>query len=283
MEPDHSSAAETIRFPFLGSRTDGEPFQYILLKVEENNAEIAIFPWFINRIKLNLLENVNLYIPSLLSTEYDFRGNTTATITSARFDEVLVAEVYLMSLPQQIVTTSSNLLSFNQFANQLVSTIPLTDLVLKLIKDSIFLKHGIKIYFKHLIPYFGRIVDYSKEEYSKLKEIFLQDVAKNVSENERKLREMYFSLEKTLVKIEQIPELIDLDLLRTFMESEIHLELFTITFNKNISPDISLLFSNSRDNQSHMIYLNAIKELEQRLYSNYNHIVIAYIKGLEVV
>lgn len=281
MEVSLVNADKSIRFPFIGSRGDGEPFQYILLEVGEHRAEIAIFSWLVSRVNLILQEPVDLYIPRLLSQEFDFRGNMTGTIISTRYDEELAAQVYMINFPQEILPAAVRVLSFDQFTHQLLSALPLTELVLKLLKDSVFLKHGIRVYLKHLIPYFGRIVNFSHQEYANLKEFFLRDVAKRVTNNEMELKKMYHSLEKSLYKTEQIPELIDLEVLRELMESEIHLTLFAITFNQDSSPErFSELLSNSHDNKSYMIYLNAIKELEKRLYSNYNHIVISYIKAL---
>lgn len=275
---------ETVRFPFLGSRSDGEPFQYVLLEVENEKVQIAIFNWLVQRDKLSIDEVVNIYIPCMLTAEYDLRGSNEGVVTSMRHEPLIAGDIYEITFPKQILPATTGQLSYSHFIDEVVSTLPLPELICKLIKDSIFLKHGIRIYLKHLIPYFERVVDYSPKEYLKFKELFLLDVAKQVLDHENRLRETYELLETKVKKIENIPEFLDLEFLREIMASEIYLTSFNIALNKTSTVEeleqIIRKNSSGNVNYNHTIYLAAIKELEKRLYSNYNHIVIAYVKSL---
>jgi tRNA U54 and U55 pseudouridine synthase Pus10 len=79
------------------------------------------------------------------------------------------------------------------------------------------------------------------------------------------LQELYDKAKREVNIASNILKVIDLEELREIIESEIYVEIFNITFSdEHIKP-----------------YLNAIKKLENRLYSNYNMIVMLYADSLE--
>ena len=167
---------DSLKFPFLGSSETGEPFEYLLLSVDIDLAEIALLQWFLNRLQLHIGDKIDLHLPYLLSTTYNLRGNISGTVIAAKHSEEAQGEIYQVSLSEQKMDSDAKYYSFDQYTKQLQATASLTDLFTHLIKDSMILKAGIRVYFKHLIPYFSRIADYSNQEYNKLEFYFLHDI-----------------------------------------------------------------------------------------------------------
>jgi hypothetical protein len=126
------------------------------------------------------------------------------------------------------------------------------------------LKKGIDIYLEHLIIFFSRISGYPQEEYPQLRESLLVDIHNRVKEHCAQLEELYEKIRNKTILQPEVAKYIDLEELRSIIESEIYIEIFRIAFS----------------NESVMSYLNAIKNLEKRLYSNYNTVVLLYIHSL---
>ncbi len=273
-----SKDLDTLIFPFLGSLEDGEPFEYLLLSIHSDFVEIAILEWLVNRTILHVGDKVDLYIPELLSEDYRFTRRVADTVVTAQHSNEMRGEIYRISL-SKTDTCIVKSLSFDEFTHQLPSTILLTDLLISLIKDSLILKQGVRVYLKHLVPYFSRIVNFSHKEYVKLEEFFLHDVLQRIKDSEYKLANLYQLIREELIKPEQIPIYIDLESLRDILESEISLTLFNIVFAEKKDLNMTERLP-SQTAYGFGMYINAIKTLEKRLYSNYNHIVLIYLKSL---
>lgn len=272
---------DALRFPFLGEREDGDPFEYLLLSVSQESANIAVFNWMVNHVKLDLKEKVNLFIPSLLTPVYQLRNNASGIINSVKKDHEEGAYFYEILLEKKIPFSAN---SSQELAKSLSSESSLLLMLIQLIKDTLILKQGIIVYLKHLAPYFSRIVNYSHKDYADLKKFFFDDLENKVQANEKELLSLYDSL-KLLKDPKEIPIAINLEYLRESVESEMDLDLFLMAFSKLESREqlMALLKDPSYQDQLklkyyHMNYLFAIKTLEKRLYSNYNQIVLIYLK-----
>jgi hypothetical protein len=138
------------------------------------------------------------------------------------------------------------------------------DLLFRILKDSALLKKGVLIYLNHLIPYFSRISGYPVEDYPRLRNFVLMDIREKVKDHYGKLEALAEVLRENIRTLADIPRFVDLEELRAMVESEISTDLFHITF----------------DSQRVVSYLAAIKELENKLYSNYNMVVMLHIKSL---
>lgn len=276
---------DTFRFPFLGARENGEPFEYLLLEVDQEKASIAIFKWMVSHINLILQEKVNLFIPSLLTLTYQFRNNAPGIVASIEKEEDEQAYFYKIYFNHE-----GSLAFFANGAKDLAQHLPaessLTDMLIRLIKDSLILKQGILVYLKHLTPYFSRIVDYSPQDYHSLENFIFHDITHRVKANEESLKALYHSL-KDVKDPENVPIILNLEYLRENIESEISLDLFLLTFANTSSRDelMELLKESAYQDKFkfkylYMNYLISIKELEKRLYSNYNQIVLIYLKTI---
>lgn len=240
---------ESITLPFLGSREkDHQCFEYLIVDVSKSGMSIAIPRWVISREKMNTGDIINLHLPFKLEDNFYEKGMVMWT----RWDDVIEAEVC------GIKSCSADMCQY------LNPDMPETELALRSIKDSVLAKKGVLIYLNHLIPYFSKTTQYIDKDYTSLSDIFLEDIARQVDEHAKRLEQVYEKLKKEMDSIKDLPRLIDLEELRTLIESEIYIEIFKITFSdEHIMP-----------------YLNAIKKLENNIYSNYNTIVMVYLKTL---
>lgn len=254
----------SLKFPFLGTLDDGEPFEYLLVSLSSNFAEIAVMNWFVNRVKLHVGDKIDLYLPN--------RPNAAGAIVEMNNNEELGGSVSKIALAEDPAV-------FNQPYNENFQNESLIESLIFLINDSMILKEGLIVYFKHLIPYFSRIGDHTDKEYAQLKEVFLHDIEKLIEINKKKLENVYKSLQQNLKKLEEIPVYVDLGMLRETFVSEISSLVFQIIFSKDAEKNIQEIFR-LQDQSGPMIFINAIKSLEKRLYSNFNHIVMIYLKSV---
>lgn len=273
-----STSGISLNFPFIGSFEDGEPFQYLLLSIHPDFTEIGILNWLVNRVNLHQGAIVDLYIPKYLGKHEQLIDQTEGCVTSIKHSDEIHGEICRITYLHGQGGVDQKGCNFDAFIKQLQFPASLADLCTILIKDSMILKQGVLIYLKHLIAYFSRIVNYPHHEYAQLQEHFLRDIEKHIQANEGKLSALYQLAKEHLVEAEQIPVYIDLELLREALESEISSTLFHVVFSEHKELNLKeTLLSQSTD--AFAIYIQAIKNLEKRLYLNYNQIVVAYLKS----
>lgn len=249
--------------PLLGSREeDNVCFQYLPVDVSVHGVRIALPHWTVTREMLRQDDLINLHIP------FDFHGETfgQGKIRWCSWDKVANAQLCGLMLEKRMpiyypiyfsIDTGEVDLKNHDFKS-------INDLLLRIIKDTFFLKRGILIYFKHLIPYFSRITGYPAKDYPMLKKLLLVDIKNNIAKNQEFLEELYKTVSSDGEYYKKIASHLDLEELRQHIESEIFLEVFKLTF----------------ETESPLQYLLAIKELEKRLYTNYNAIILLYLHSL---
>jgi hypothetical protein len=256
---------KTPIFPFLGSLSDGETFEYLYTKGKDQKITIGIYDWFVNRVKLHLHGCVDLHMP-VFSEKIIISKSSLGRVTKITEEkegvlyEVTLSENQERQIPQisKIFKNEKEILDYLKF----------------LIKDTIILKQGVIVYLNHLIPYFSRTSAIEDQIYQKLEEQFLRDIESHVKKNESRLQHLLDEIEK-LKNLTEIPVYLNLEEIREIFESEISLTLFNVVFGENVKK--STLFKNTAS-YGIVNYINAIKNLEKRLYVNYNLIVLIYIK-----
>ncbi|MDQ1335912.1 MAG: hypothetical protein QG552_2862 [Thermodesulfobacteriota bacterium] len=256
---------DSVVLPFIGSRAeDYQPFQYLLQDVSLGGVRIAVPQWAVSREHLRKGERIHFHIPfrlgsSVLESGYvaweEWDTPQNAQIVGAFLDQA--APVHY---PVFITLFSS------RFAIDLAGFKSPSSIFCQVLKDSLFLKQGVLIYLKHLTAYFSRSGEFKKGEYDFLREALLDDVKNQVQANAARLerwRSEY--LAQDLPSEDAIPEL-DMEELREAMEPELYLDLFRS----------ALGVGNAK------MYLLAIKELEKRLFYNYNTMVMLFIQTLRI-
>lgn len=284
---DNNPQFYQLKFPLVGIRSDGEPFQYLPLTSEKKVLSFAIYNWFVNRSILNLAEQVDLLVPFFLKTRNPHADNMQGTITAIEPNRVLKTVEHKLIFPDTLIdivpVEDWNLQHFlAQFSQPAISVL---DLLFKLLKDTVLLKSGVRIYLKHLRAYFSRISLQAASEYLNLNTLVLSDIEQHVISNEKYLKNLMEEVRTSLKKIDDIPLVIHLEDLREKIESEIPFSLFSLAFNEHSPTGSANLMDllNPRVSNQSLAYLQAVKLLEKRLYVNYNTIVLIYSYALDAM
>ncbi|MEF2231265.1 MAG: PilZ domain-containing protein [Pseudodesulfovibrio sp.] len=250
---------ESVILPFLGSRVaDFQPFQYLLRDMSQGGVGFAIPRWLASRERLNLGDRINLHAPFSVDGEILAIGEVVREYWDAENEEQIIGIRLTRSSPNVygvFFEASSRDISYDLGQNGLEG------LLTRVIKDSVLLKRGILIYLRHLASYFSRLGEYSPEEYKLFRETVIDDVRDRVGTHSAYLEALHRNCCDVSVKsFEQI----DLEELRRAMEPELYLDLFRAALG----------------DESASLFLHAIKELEGKLFSNYNTVVMLYIGTL---
>jgi hypothetical protein len=254
---------DSVQFPFLGSRRDDHAcFQYLIMDISTHGLRINIPTWVVDRERFKKDDLINLHVPFQIKNNiFDLGRIAWVKPDESNEGQVLGIEVVGDPVYHQPIFVSLDDLKIDL---DLESNTSIDGLVLRVLKDSFMLKKGVQVYLKHLVPYFSRISKYSSKDYPILKESLLSDIQERVSQHQKKIEAIYdtgcgdYSCEKEIAKY------LDLEELRSIMESEVYLEILKIAF----------------ETDTVLPYLLAIKELEKKLYSNFNTIVLLYSSSL---
>ena len=253
---------DSVLLPFIGAREEDQAcFEYLPLDISLHGVGIAIPQWVVNREKLHVGDLVNLNVP------FELQGHTfqQGKIVWTRWDEKIQAQVSGIFLEKRIPPHYPIFFSLETASIVLpTKDMSMGHLLLRVLKDSMLLKKGVSIYFNHLIPYFSRITGYPSKDYATLKEIFLNDIKSRIIDHKEKINELYQQFSQIDWDNGAIAKHLNLEDLREMIESEIYIEVIKITFESDAA----------------LQYLLAIKELEKKLYYNYNTIVMVYIHSL---
>ncbi len=253
----------SVNLPFLGTRDkDKSSFQYLILDLSKSGIGFAIPNWVVLREGLRAGDIVNFNLPIFIEDFYYRQG----TILWARWDETVAAEVYGASLINTGRPTYPVFISLDaDSASVGLEDFTVRDsLLYRVLKDTAFLKKGVEIYLGHLVPFFSRIAKYPPKEYPRLKGFLLSDVRDRVRDHFERLEKLYMAVKADRPSQIDIAKYIDLEELREIVDSEIYVDIFIAAFSdESITP-----------------YLKAIKDLEQRLFYNYNIIVLLYLHSL---
>jgi len=254
---------DSVVLPFLGSRVEDHVcFEYLLQEIGLGLARFMIPRWVVNREVIRKGDRVHFHLPFRLNQ----KSYSCGVITQAAWNASLEAQVCEAGLEAGTQEISPVFISLDSRGIQLDLrgfSAP-GDLPFRVLKDSALLKKGVLIYLDHLIPYFSRISGYPVADYPRLREFVLKDIREKVKDHHAKLEAFAEVFRQNVHAQADIPLWVDLEELRAVMESEILADLFYFTF----------------ESQKVMSYLAAIKQLEDKLYSNYNTVVMLHIKSL---
>ncbi len=253
----------SVVLPFLGSREEDHLcFQYIPLDISTHGLKLAVPKWVVEREKLRDGDIVNLHVPFRMSGVHFNRGR----ILWSTWDETIHSQVCGIRMEKGTplhcpvfiaIDTGEGGINLQEFTSEEV-------LILRILKDSILLKKGVLIYLNHLVPYFSRVTSYPADEYPMLKEFLFDDVRRRIGQNIERLESLYQRAQAELPSRTEIPLFLDLEEVRSIIKSEIYLDLFKTAFaTETILP-----------------FLSAVKELEKKQYTNYNTLVMLYLKSL---
>lgn len=254
MRAERRITIDSIVLPFLGSRAaDFQPFQYILQDVSPTGVRIAIPSWVVNREHLTQGEEIHFHVPFLL----DGRLLNVGRVAWARWEEEEDAQVvgaaleralpvnYPVRISHSTSTVETDLGRFETPEN----------LVRQVLGDTVLLKRGVLIYLRHLSAFFRRASGMSHQEYEFFREAVIRDARQKAQKNLEMLEEM----------AERDAVYLDLEELRRATEPEVYIDLFRTALGADTV----------------RLYLDAVKQLEKKLYANYNTLVMLYIQWFD--
>ncbi len=254
-------AYSCISLPFLGIRmTDHIQFQFLLVDSSSSGIQIAIPDWVIEWDRFVDGEELRLCLPVTTG------GNTLETCQVKWQKADQATKEQFVGLVQIKKSFTEPMFKIDEFGMLELtnSDLETKSLVLRLLKDSAVLKRGVLIYLEHFFPYFSRIArDY--EHYEEIRGFMLTDTLELVKSKIKQLEELHSLFVKGFADNSLAATDVDMNSLRDLFRSEVSNALFKMTF-----PDQLLLN-----------YIEEIKNLELRLFTNYNALVTLYSMALE--
>ena len=256
-------AVQSLTLPFLGSREeDHQSFQYLLLDTSQHGASIAIPKWALARERLNKNDVINLHVPFRLHDETFDQGRVMWARWQDEYDaqvcgiklEEAAPLIYPIFITLGRAGASVSLEDFNQASGLLADVL----------KDAYLLKKGVGVYLEHLIPYSSRVAEYSRQDFAQLREVLFEDIYQRVREHAKGLEDLFDKVRVEGLSEAQAAAFLDLEALRELVESELYFGLFETTFESELLSQL----------------IKAIKNLEKRLYYNYNTVVMIYLRSM---
>jgi hypothetical protein len=259
----HEKMLPSIVLPLLGTRaSDFTPFQYMPLSLRDRTFVFSIPRWVVSREVLHEGDKLHFH----LNLNSDEREYSEGIIAVHHPEDLELGDIYDVQLSADSFYPHSVRIQPGEGQGvDLLLRDPHNPLLLtkRLLKDSSLLKRGINVYLKHLSPFFSRISEYPSEDYPMFQQTVLADILGKVTEHELILVG-YLSELGRLSSVQELPSVFDLEELRTAIESEIYFDLFRVIFEV----------------EAPLLYLRSIKELEKKLYANYNALTVLYSKAL---
>lgn len=254
----------SVTLPFLGIREEDHlTFQYLLADASREGIQISIPEWVTAWNKLHIGDQIGLFLPMGGATSVLERG----TIVWMRHDAThreqacgVSCEFPAFSREPFFLLESDGIVAFREASPD----VSLKQVIFTLLKDSSLLKKNILIYFNHLMPYFSRIIR-DRERYPDLREILFEDARRLVDEHYRVLKGLSERVAASSDVVSGLAELLDFEQLRHYMSSELDQALFQVVFEQ----------------ETILWYLAEIKQLERRLFYNYNTLLICQALVLE--
>lgn len=254
---------DSVVLPFLGSRIeDHSVFEYLIIDISIHGIQIALPRWVVKRESLKKGDIIDFHLPFELNNATFHEG----LVAWLKHDGVTGTQTCGASIHKMMPLTYPVYISFEtaDISVDLQNFSSRSAILAQVVKDVVLIKKGVLVYLKHLAPFFSRVTQYSREEYPMLRNFLFEDIEKKIKENIANLDKIYHEILEKNPGERDIPLVIDLEQIRTCMESEIYPEIFNITF----------------ETDSHIPYIQAIMKLKNRTYLNYNTIVMLYIKAL---
>lgn len=257
-----------LRFPLLATTSKHELFQYMLLKLQRHSALIALPEWMIYRTAITQGDRIDLYLASYFSVNaFEDYSSGTVTVLETKHSHYGTLCCIEFDSPLNFDEVPQDA-SFNELVKLLSGRL----------KDSLFLKCGIEIFIKHLGPFFSRISTLTFEKYSDIKTFLFNDILHQIEKKIIGLELLHKQANNQISDIASLVETLDLEFYRDMVQSEIVFMLFDLVFSEGSKENI--IRRGASPSKSCHAYLEAIKLLEQKLYSNFNAVAQLYAQAI---
>ena len=249
--------------PFLANRTsDYHPFQYLVQDLSASGIKIAIPNWVYLREHLYLHDKISLHVPFKFSATIHKEGE----VVWQKWDRDLDAQICGLYLHTPAIATYPVYISLStKEINIDLQDFQTTERLLsKILWDSTLLKQGLLIYLRHLNSYFLRTSLISRQDYAIFRQTIITDIFEKVKSNHQQLQSLYQEALNYDNASQIFAQVIDLEELRKLMQPEVYIGIFQNILTREVVER----------------YLKAIKTLEEKIYVNYNTLVMLYMQDL---
>jgi hypothetical protein len=255
-----------VNLPLLGSRISPYgTFQYLLQSITANGATFAVPAWLTRREHFRVGDRIDFHFPF---GSADGWRRQRAEVVEVHWEPAASEQVCRAEFRERqplhhpvYVSVETGGVAFRSEKNEPLDP---AELIRHLLRDCVLRKRGVAVYFKHLVPLFSRITLFPSAEYGALRQLVLEDVRQRIEKNISALEHWHARAEAGELSAANLSRDLDLESLRAAIEGEIEGELFDATFN---TPAIQP-------------YTSAIRLIEDKLYMNYNTLVLLYAHAL---
>lgn len=257
---------QSVNLPFLGSKRNAHStFQYLLQTVSPAEVTFVIPAWVVRREHFRVGDRVDFHLPFRTArAEHHPQGEIVAVHWSAEQGEQTCRAELREPVPLHhpvYASLETGDVVFRDAAGQPAEP---AELLRNLLRDLHLIKCGVAVYFKHLVPLFSRITEFSSAEYDELRRAVLEEIRGRIDANIATFAAWQEKAEQGILTPATLPQELDLEALGAAAEAELDNELLNATFDTPVIRP----------------YISAIRLLEHRLYLNYNTIVLLYAQAL---
>jgi hypothetical protein len=269
-EPTRLTAAPlpvtAVNLPFLGSRSAPRgTFQYLLQGVDATGATFAIPSWVVRREHFRTGDLVDLHFPFRTADGWHRQhAEITAVTWQAEQGEQVCRSSFRDRHPLHhpvYASLDTGEIVFRTGSGELADP---ADLLQRTLHDCLLQKRGVAVYFKHLVPLFSRITLFPTEDFGALRAMVLEDVRQRIETNVASFARWHAQAAAGTLTPAMLSRDLDLEQLRTAVEGEVENDLLSATF----------------DTPAIRPYMDAIRLLEDKLYLNYNTLVLLFAQAL---
>lgn len=269
--PDPSAApvglpVTAINLPFLGSRIlPHGTFQYLLQTIDPEGATFAVPSWVARREHFRVGDQIDFHFPFVTADGWHrHRAEVVEAKWNAENAEQVCRTLFRDRQPLHHPVYASVETGAVAFRNSQDEPVTAAELLGPVLRDCVLRKRGVAVYFKHIVPLFSRITLFSAKEYGALRHMVLDDVRQRIDANIVTLEQWHAKAEDGTLSGANLSRDLDLESFRSAVEAESENELFEATF----------------DTPAIRPYTSAIRLLEDKLYLNYNTLVLLYASVL---
>lgn len=255
-----------VNLPFLGSRlTPHSVFQYLLHNVDATGATFSVPAWVVRREHFRVGDRVDFHFPFRTSDGWNrHHGEINEVRWDAENNEQVCHALLRDREPLHHPVFAALDAGAITFRNERDEPADPGELLRSVLRDCHLLKRGVGVYFKHLVPLFSRITLFPTKDYGELRSMVLEDIRKRIDANIAAFAHWDAQAAAGSLTPATLSRDIDLENLRTAAEGEIDNELLETTFDTPVIRP----------------YTSAIRLLEQKLYLNYNTLVLLFAHAL---
>jgi hypothetical protein len=264
--PETGLPLSAVNLPLIGSRLSPRTaFQYVLHDVGATDVSFACPSWLVRREHFQVGDQIDFHFPFRTA---DGWHRHHGEIIAAERDEEKTGQVCRATFRERQPLHHPVYASFEtgeiSFRTEDGKDVARDELLVHVLKDCMLQKRGIAVYFKHLVPLFSRITAFPSEDFGALRAMLLEDVRKRIEANVAAFESWHRDAQNGTLTPATLSRDLDLETLRAATEGEIENDLLDATFDTPVIRP----------------YMDAIRLLEDKLYLNYNTMVLLYAEVL---